>query len=109
MTSTPNNTEGWRERSDAGPSIQWALRPAGKLFDLKRERGGYFFLGDDFFCERSLPATLFDVLLNWSSRSTLDASVATFLLVDFAFAILSIPLVVATARLRTFRTPVRRV
>jgi hypothetical protein len=38
MTSTPNNTEDWRERSDAGPSIQSAFRPAGKLFDLKRER-----------------------------------------------------------------------
>jgi hypothetical protein len=38
MMSTPDNTEGWRERSDAGPSIQSALRPAGKLADLKRER-----------------------------------------------------------------------
>jgi hypothetical protein len=38
MTSTPNNTEDWRERGDAGPSIQSALRPAGKLADLKRER-----------------------------------------------------------------------
>ena len=28
MTSTPNNTEDWRERSDAGPSIQSAFRPA---------------------------------------------------------------------------------
>jgi hypothetical protein len=38
MTRTFDDTEGWRERSDAGPSIQSALRPAGKLFDLKRER-----------------------------------------------------------------------
>lgn len=57
-----------------------------------------------FFWDSALPATLFDVSLKRPSRRTLDASVATFLLVDFAFAIarlLSLPRTVIVGMLAT--------
>jgi hypothetical protein len=48
---------------------------------------GHFFLGDAFFCDRALPATLFDFALVRPSWRIWEALDATFLLVDFDLTI----------------------